>query len=170
VIPNLADAPTVINFGVHEMENEMKTHLPPKRAKGRWYCGPYAIGVVTGASFEDVRAAVNDRRNRPANTGVCYMYDYEIDAALGNLGCGMDKVYGEGVKKNRITLKSWLKRPRNEGHVYIVVLTSHFVVVTDDWLIDNHTNGKVNIAYAPHLRSKVKAVYKAFRKDGVGWG
>jgi hypothetical protein len=148
----------------------METHIPMKRKKGRWFCGPYAIGVVTGRGFEDVRAAVNERRNRPANTGVCYMYDYEIDAALGYLGYGMNKVFAGGVKKNRVTLKKWLERPRNEGHVYIVVLTSHFVVVTDDWLIDNHTTGKVDIHFAPHLRSKVKAVYKAFRMNGAGWG
>ena len=150
----------------------MKTHLPAKRSNGgRWFCGPYAIGVVTGRSFEDVRAAVNKRRNRPANTGVCGMWPIEVEAALNNLDYGMDKCWSDGGrKKDRITLKKWLEKPRNEGHVYIVELTTHYVVVTDNFLIDNHTNGKVHVAYAPHLRSRVKAVYKAFRMNGAGWG
>jgi len=149
----------------------LKTHIPEKRKKGRWFCGPYAIGVVTGRSFEDIRTAVNERRNRPPNTGVCGMYDYEIEAVLNMFGYGMDKCWSDGGRsKDRITLKKWLEKPRPEGHVYIVVLTRHFVVVTDDWLIDNHTNGKVNIAYAPHLRAKVKRVHKAFSMKGAGWG
>lgn len=149
----------------------MKTHIPAKRKKGRWFCGPYAMGVVTGRSFEDIRAAVNDWRNRKPNTGVCGMWPHEINGGLERLGYGMNKVYGCGVPRERITLKKWLGRmKRAEGHVYIVTLSTHYVVVTDDWLIDNYTNGKVNIAYAPHLRSKVKAVYKAYRMNGAGWG
>lgn len=148
----------------------MKTHLPPKRAKGRWFCGPHAIAVITGARFERVRAAINEYRGRAKHIGVCGMYSYEVEAALNTLGFGMNRTTGPRFALEGINLKKWLTRPRIEGTVYLVELTSHYVVVTDDWLIDNHTKGRVDIHYAPHLRAKVKRVYSCFRMNGAGWG
>jgi hypothetical protein len=36
-------------------------------------------------------------------------------------------------------------------------------------LIDNHTEGKVDIHFAPHMRARVKRVFKVHKMDGVGW-
>ena len=150
----------------------MKAHLPPKRAKGRWYCGPHAIAVITGRSFETVRAAINEHRGRAAHIGVTGMWSREVEAALNTLGYGMDTILNSRAEKvcNRLSLSHWLKHPRHEGRVYLVELTTHFVIVTDDWLIDNHTKGKVDIHFAPHRRSKVTRVFSCFRMNGAGWG
>ena len=143
----------------------MKLHLPKKRAKGRWYCGPHAIGAITGESFETVRAAINRYRGRAPNIGVTGMHSHEGKAALNYLGYDLDKRYhamygpGEGPP----TFKQWLKRPRNEDQIWLVELTTHYVIVQGDWFIDNHTEGKTHVAYAPHQRARVKRAYVAHR-------
>jgi hypothetical protein len=59
--------------------------------------------------------------------------------------------------------KRWLKAPRNDDQIWLVELTSHYVIVQGDWFIDNHTNHKVHTAYAPHQRAQVKRAWVAHR-------
>lgn len=137
----------------------MKTFIPKPRANTRrgWYCGPHAISVLTGASFEVVRAAINRVRRRPSNQGVMGVSNGTMSTVLRWLGKEMVKYRVTGDP----TLKAWLRdADRKEGRPYLIEVTNHYVVVIDDWLIDNHTRGKVNINFAPHLKKRVKRVWR----------
>ena len=139
----------------------MKAHIPA--ADHRWYCGPHALAVMTGADFESVRSAINAARRLPHDTGVRGVSYDVMEIAAKRLGKELvPKPFFKGC-----TLKEWLNGKhssvkRRPGSLYLVAVTGHYVTVIDDWFIDHHTRGKVDVAFAPRLRAKVKAVWRVY--------
>ena len=140
----------------------MKLNNPRRRdGSDNMYCGPAALCAITGESYETVRESVNvDVRDRPHNRGITGMHGFEIRRVLEKFGytaieTDYDFIY---EKKN---LNQYLKqRPFFEkNNVLFIELTSHFVTVKGDNLVDNHTKVPVHIAIAPWKRAKVRKVW-----------
>lgn len=138
----------------------MKLHTPKQRGKGkRWYCGPFAFAAITGYSFEDTREVLNWNMGRPHNTGICGIENGTMLKALN--AEGFKPSLREDLSYTRETFAQWLKRfDRLKSAVYLLELTSHYVLVQDDWFIDNHSKHKVHISQAPWKRKRVLKVWK----------
>lgn len=142
---------------------KLKLHIPKQREAGkRWYCGPFAIGAITGEGFTRVRSVSNDVAGRPLNQGICGMSEWNMCKALQELGYWTQlhykSAYGDDYRK-QITFKEWLRRDRDDSF-YLVVLTDHYVVVKGDQFIDNHSKHIVGVNYAPWQRKRVLEVYR----------
>lgn len=135
----------------------------PRRKDGsdRMYCGPAALCAITGSTYEEVRESINvDVRNRPHNRGVLAMHGFELIRVLKNRGYFTSEVNHNFVYEP-LNLNQYLKqRPYFEkNNVLLIELTSHFVTVKGDSLVDNHTKIPVHIAIAPWKRAKVIKVW-----------
>jgi hypothetical protein len=135
----------------------LKTHIPAKRKKS-WYCGPHAFAVLTGCSFESTRTRLNDMANRRLNAGICgYATDNLVRALkAGPFGLRVTEAYEH---MTGYTVFKDFEKYYPEG-TYLIELTNHFVVVSDGWFIDNHSKGKVHMAFAPWKRKRVKRVFR----------
>lgn len=139
-----------------------KLSIPKQREnKKRWYCGPFAISVITGAGFEQVRSVSNSVANRPLNQGICGMSEWNVLKALQELGFWTQLAYKWHNKdyQKKLTFKEWLKRDRADC-IYLVVLTGHYVVVKGNQFIDNHSKHIVGVNYAPWQRKRVLEAYR----------
>lgn len=138
----------------------MQLHVPAKREKGRWYCGPFALAAITGMSFEEVRAAINIQKGRSnLNQGILGTSNAQMVNALGDAGYKVIKVFNRADDK--LTFSQWQKQwGIDASKVYLIELTGHWVTVQGGYFIDNHTQHKVHLAYAPWKRKRVKTVYQ----------
>lgn len=136
---------------------------PLKRdVETRPYCGPTAIGVITGkplskvlATIRQVRGDNADARKRPVKG----MSNWEVIGALKLLGW---KVTAKIVFDQAKTLASFLRtRAKSLMNVHLLInVTLHYVVVKGRKFADSYTNGEpVFISKAPHRRKRVKHVW-----------
>lgn len=138
----------------------MKLHIPTKRpGKKRWYCGPFAIAAITGCSFNQAREWANKAKLRDnPNQGVCAMTDNQVRDAL--CMAGFTSIIAYWPRGDRPTFRDFLKLPRAEGSILLVSLTDHFVTIQDSQFIDNHTEHKVHVNYAPWQRKRVRIAWE----------
>lgn len=129
------------------------------RADGKSvYCGPAALMAVTGRSYEDVRARINQYRTRKPNTAVTGMWTHEIVWCLDRWGVDCKKHYLAVPKKRQPTLGQFLKNRSIDliDKTIIIAMTEHFVTVKGHMLVDNNTHVPVYVWGGPHLKARVK--------------
>lgn len=137
--------------------------IPPRENGGRWFCGPAAIAALTGRSFEEIRAKINEGRGRCAHQAVRGTFQGEVLRALEDFAQTWKRI-GDGGRGG-MTLGRWRKEKRGTGR-YLILITRHWIVVRDRVLLDNkHPNG-IHIADAGYDRRKIRAVYRIQHRIG----
>lgn len=124
------------------------------------YCGPFAISVVTGLSYEEVCVAVRRYQRLPADAEVTLMNASELVGSMALLGwqCIM---YDPPRMQPLKTLHHFVRNmnPRFDARC-ILSLHEHFCVITADEYIDNQTLAGVPLWDVPRPRSRVHHIYE----------
>ena len=143
------------------------------------FCGPGAISILTGKPAREVERYVAFCRGQGTSGRVGGMRLHEIIRTLevyGLVPVEIDVPWADGQHtftytngnklkakvKRRPTLIRWLRASREDrgDDVYIVLTTSHIVVVKGDMLVDNITKEPVLYDTAKHHhRARVKSAY-----------
>lgn len=150
--------------------------LSPRRAKvvaqkgprGRAWCGPTALTVLTGLNYETCRRAIADTTGKRNVTAV---EASALRVALSHLmPSGRLVMFRTYLNRNlytrdgRMTLARFLRETRAEREAsafYLVALTRHYVVIRGRRLWDNHTPAEgLPLAAAPWRRAVVQTVFR----------
>lgn len=140
--------------------DRMKLHVPPKRTPG-WYCGPFALAVLSGFSFEKIRAIINHHKGRRPNTGIRRISNEQLILSARDIGFEL-KEFRQFSSVSRPTLAAYVQnRSYDERLIPLLVwITRHYVIIHGERFIDNHTKDWVDINKAPWRRKRVIAVYQ----------
>lgn len=133
---------------------------PNKAKRGRTWCGPYALAVISGKSYEEAhvfaKKAVPDRK-------LMGMYNSEVTKAARLMGFKQFD-FKMIPKRERVCLRKAIDHMK-PNRVYIVNVTNHYVVVnTKDWtLTDSWREGWEPIATSNMAGRKTKGFAEAYR-------
>lgn len=104
----------------------------------RW-CGPYALSLISGRTYEDAYAFAKKKLKKRAIMG---MYNHQFKAVARALGFKKFEWDYSPRSSGRPTLRlfaDWMKPNR----LYVVQLTRHYVTVnTKDWTVQCNLTGK----------------------------
>lgn len=129
--------------------------------KGHTWCGPYALALVMGMTYEEALDRVKRSTRRKRIKG---MWNTEVAKVLRGFGLRKCKFsyIPEKERTNLANMTDWFKPNR----IYIVNVTDHYVVLnTKDWtMTDNCTEGwvPINIEHKNGRRQTV-AYCEAYR-------
>ena len=132
-------------------------HTITKRHKrGRRYCGPSAVCIVTGAEYGQVTRLIREKTGKRAVMGT---NTSDLVSAFHALGWRLDDL-GPDEDEPRQTLARWARdRSPGDRSVYLINVTRHWVVVRGDEAADSKTGGPVPLADFGCLRKRVGRVY-----------
>ena len=144
----------------------MQLHTPKRRdGSDRMYCGAAALCAITGENYESVRARLNFDRGRKENQGITGSHGFELLRVLSMFGyISLERGYDFACKPMNLNQYLSQRPPLEKNNILLIELTSHFVTVKGDKLVDNHTKIPVHIAIAPWKRCKVESVWIIKRK------
>lgn len=134
---------------------------PARAANGKTWCGPYALALITGKTYEDVLPFIRRAAKRKRIMG---MYNWEFQKTARRMGLRKFefKKIPSTQRTNLSNMTDWLRPNR----IYVVQVTSHYVIVnTKDWtMTDNQTEGWIPIS-SEHKngRRRLCAYAEAFR-------
>lgn len=133
-------------------------HAVTKRAKrGRRYCGPSAVCIVTGAEYGEVTRIIREKTGARAVMGTS---TFALAPAFHALGWRLDD-RGPDEGEPRPTLARWAReRSPGDRAVYLVNVTRHWVVVRGDEAGDSITGAPVPLAEFGCVRKRVRRVYR----------
>ena len=132
----------------------------PARPKGKWYCGPYVMAAITGASFDKIRAAINAAKGRPDTRGVCSVHPRHLKLAFREFGWKSFTTYHHKYEP-KMRLKEFMHGlDPNDPELYVVYITGHYVAVQGGLFIDTFSKHKVSTAFSPQSGKTVKEVYR----------
>lgn len=134
------------------------------------YCGPSAICGITGFGGARVINEVHRvrgelKRNKKNRKKVVGMYTGEVLAVLANLGFRANIYFSP----KGIGLGDWMtvsrKFHRQPDHLFLVVVTGHFILVRGSEIQCNQTGGRpICRSRAPGLRRVVHEVYRITKR------
>ena len=150
----------------------MKSLVSSESNRTLW-CGPYALAVVSGLSYDEVykKALRKVRRDTP---NYCHQPKYikgmmkgQVEAVAKTLKvpCKFGRVEGMSRTATLSNLMDYLQPNR----VYIVGITGHYVVVNTStgMLIDNIHKDWVKVGESKHFRCRVEEVAEVKRHKVV---
>ena len=145
----------------------MNLYVPPKRTPG-WYCGPFALAVLSGLSFEKIRAIINHHKGRRTNAGVRITTNEQLILSAKDVGFEL-KEFRHFSSTSRPTLAAYVKsRSYDERSIPLLVwVTSHYVIIHGERFIDNHTKEWVDINKTPWRRKRVITVYQCHPRNNT---
>lgn len=133
------------------------------------FCGPSAIGAVTGVDpvkVEDVILAHRAQHGVPKRTQlrgarVRFTWASEIEPALAQLGWrGVENEIP--IYPRKLTFAQW-QRKRDRAATYIVLITGHFVAVSGRWFADSGRREPIRLTKAPYRRKRVVRVWSVVK-------
>lgn len=148
----------------------MNTKLNPVERKAHTWCGPYALALISGNTYdhtysECIRVANNrinylnrDRmpfqklRKVKVITG---MLNHELERVAKALGCSMKWTFC-----NSTPTLSRMTEELRPNRIYVINITDHYVVVdTRNWTVcDNQTQEWEPIKQSKHRRKRVRNI------------
>lgn len=135
-------------------------HKPNKARKGSTWCGPYALAVISGKTYEE--AYVFAKKSVP-HRRMMGMYNIEVTKAARRMG--FKKFEFKMIpKQERCCLRKAIDYMK-PNRIYIVNVTNHYIVVnTKDWtLTDSWRDGWEPIATSKMAGRKTKGFAEAYR-------
>lgn len=134
---------------------------PAKAAKGKTWCGPYALALITGTTYEYAMKRIKRAVGRDRIMG---MWNWELEKTARRMGLKKFKWTHVPASKrtNLSNMLDWFKPNR----IYVVQVTSHYVILnTKDWTVtDNCIEGWVPIFDTIKTkRKKLFAFAEAYR-------
>lgn len=117
------------------------------------WCGPYALAVVAGKTYEFAYQMLKQIRGK---RHACGVYNTNMDKAFGF--CGLKAEFVKAEK--RCNLRKYIDEYLAPNKLYIINITRHYVVVDtrDHTTIDNQNPEWVPIENSKHLRCLVQFV------------
>ena len=151
---------------VVELEAELEAKWAPVRRDssiGKTWCGPYALAVISNTPYEFAYAKAKKVLRKRAVMGMD-RYQFSKVAKAMSVNCQrfwredtVSDFVSTGPSRFRLDfitvskLRDYLK----PGRMYVVELTSHFIVVdTKDWTVCDNQHGWMPLADWPHRRTK----------------
>ena len=142
--------------------------VPTEIVRTMW-CGPYALAVVSGLTYDEtykkvlrkLRSMKSSYKHKPKI--IKGMYHSELEAVGKTLKCPFEFT-GSARRRARLTLNR-TKDHLRPNRIYIVNVTDHYLVVnTSDWtMCDNWTKAWVPVKGSVHARKKVLSVAEVKR-------
>lgn len=151
------------------------------------FCGPGAISALTGITAERAAKLIRAERDKfnagtrgrrrglarstGAGSGISFAYTVEVLDVLKQLGYQAERVekrydqqYTDYLNK---TLRAWdrdVRLPAQRLRPLLIVVSSHFVVVQGDKLVDNQLERIVTLSETDHYsRARIKRIYEITR-------
>lgn len=160
---------------------QQKLHTPAKTSTGTAWCGPFALGAITGKTYEQCCRALNRAAGIKSTFKVRGVHTRHLIKALDHWGWQVVEVYKQNpvkrivpthrgrrlVAQDPITLGQWVDNHRQGTLRYdllLIVAGWHFQVVRGSEFIDNHQQTPVNTDKAHSRRYEVKRVLQITRK------
>lgn len=124
---------------------------------GTVWCGPSALSILTGRTYEDADAAL---RRIMAREEITYSHDIALMLALGEFGYKAASVALGDRYQSAPTLRRYLdERPGAERAVPLMVfVTGHVLCAHMGWLCDNQSRRPVQLEAFPGHRRRVRVV------------
>lgn len=148
---------------VFTITDEKAPPSQPRRPRGtapkryNKYCGPFAVGYVTGTNPNVAAKMFRDLTGRRSIKGV---YNSEMQRVLQR-ECQIENEWAYNTKEVRPTLAAWLRQhPRG---LYVVCVTGHYVVVDGRKIYDNTHPGGVPAKDWRKRRVRVRRAWKLAR-------
>ena len=150
----------------------MQLHTPRRlTGKGKIYCGPTALCAVSGWYYEDIRTVINTIRMRRDSTGIIGLPVSVLHKAIKQIfGTTHEiKYFNHTLGNGNETFNQWINTYKaskvyaNPNVTMILHLTHHYVTVSEDMFIDNHTLRPVHLKEAPFKKKRVKGVFKLIK-------
>ena len=132
----------------------------PARYRNR-FCGPAAFSAITGLTAEDGAAAIREITGKRSVMGVAVS---ELRKAL--VAHGWETIpAGRFAHGERPTTAAWIRKRRGEDmrRMFLVVQSTHFIVVKGRKAVDNFVREPVSILKITGRRARVVAVYHLIR-------
>jgi hypothetical protein len=154
------------------------TMRAPAKTKGNaeTWCGPYALAVVMGVDYDTAyaRAMTTLERERPIEgmsncqlIKVLLDYNFRFEIARFKQLAEQRMVYDSLLMEHRPrfiykTLTQWFNSDLHKPDAtYIVALTTHYVVVRGDWIIDNQSGKWIRFSkWRTYKRARVRSVFE----------
>ena len=114
------------------------------------YCGPFAIAALTGGTTDDASRLVRSFTGRRA---IKYMYTDELKEALIRRGKKLKHI--SFPKGCRPTLSQWIAKHAKPDTSYVVLVTGHYVVVSNNRFACSQNPTLVKLDDAPGKRRRV---------------
>ena len=115
---------------------------------GNRYCGPVSLSAVTGIGTKEIAQTV--RHYYPSIKRVCGLEDIVLTTVLDHFGVKYTTNSCNG------TLRSWVENYRRPNIPYIVMTSSHYLVVYNDQVVCTQFGGKIALlADSKYLRCRV---------------
>lgn len=115
------------------------------------YCGPFAIAALTGGTTDDAARLVRSFTGRPA---IKWMYTSEVRQALEKRG--KRTRYKNCRQKEGWTLNRWINEIAKPDTSYVVLVTGHFVVVSNNRFACSQVREPIRLDDAPGKRRRVQ--------------
>ena len=140
-----------------------------KNPNGSNFCGPSALTVLTGRTYESVEKTILKHRRSKRRVGgnikkVVGMHSAEMSAVMVLLGYKMSgfRVNHPSVLRNYrgSTLRQYMRKTHGKrGKLWLLVsTTSHYLVVRGNRIWDSGMNG-VTISKATHKRGIIRTIW-----------
>jgi len=129
--------------------------IQPREKGRRWYCGPAAVGALTGRPFEEVRAAFNAVRGRCPTRAVMGSNFFEVEGALHILSKYRLRLSRTHLDRPRPTLAQWRRTHQAKGEVYLMCAGRHWFIIRNRMLIDNRHKDGVHVVDSGYARKRV---------------
>lgn len=138
--------------------------------RSKSWCGPYALAVLSGLTYDDAYSkmlkAINRQRSKEAaarglrrdywkKTAFKGVSTYEIRIAAKALGVKIEWATDRSRRyaHRGVTLLTFVREHTIKGKTYLVVAGNHYVVVKDGTVYDNtHTSGQHSIDDYPRAK------------------
>jgi len=140
-----------------------------RKVNGISWCGPTAISVITGRSYNEVEVACQSLCHRKKITG---MYTREIMNVINHFGHDykelpyLSKTYDFNYETGRydvseVTVGRWLDKVRERTSTYLIQMTGHVAVVQGDLYWDTFTpETGTEVKSAPFRRKRMRRVFR----------
>ena len=115
------------------------------------YCGPFAIAALTGGTTDDASRLV---RSFTGRRYIKWMYTSEVAKALQLRGKAIRRVNWR--RRERPTLNQWINTHAKPDTSYVVLVTGHFIVVSNNRYACSEFPTAVRLDDAPGKRRKVE--------------
>jgi len=159
-----------------EFVRRVQSHTPKINPRRNYWCGPYAMAVLTNTSYEEgltqvwkhdptsrsigmVRGVWNSTMQKALKTFFkCKRIANRQQIATG-YNIWESEEWMDAVGNDKVpTLARWLKT-RNRRTVYLINITGHYIVVAGDKWIDNNTKRWQSINVCKYRKKRVQNVF-----------
>lgn len=149
-----------------------KLKTPPRDTQNTMFCGAYCLMAITGKTHEQACRTIRRANGWPQSRPIKGLWNVELVKAFKYTGERLTlhhRFLGK-IKHEKLaqgdgeapTLAKWLRDRRGEDlhQTYLIVLSTHFVIVSGNQFIDTYTREPVKVDDAPHRRALVQEVWR----------